>query len=206
MSEKCANLLAEERASNISDAWKMGAFVILFVGLSAVFVTYIFDQDLDYLDALYFCVVSFTTVGYGDIAPAGGAGRIFTMVFMLLSFFVLLPMFGLLSSLPFNLQQIKLRGHVFDQFGTSLTRQAFEEFLQDELLLALRRDRSEESIRHITRCEFVLWNLVQAHLVDPQYVAVISSKLKKRQYFQSQNNFVRNLIIPCFFVKTFGFQ
>lgn len=36
-----------------------------------------------WLDALYFSVATIATVGYGDLAPATDAGKVFTIVFML---------------------------------------------------------------------------------------------------------------------------
>ena len=36
------------------------------------------------LDALYFSVITLATVGYGDLVPRTAAGKIFTMVYLLL--------------------------------------------------------------------------------------------------------------------------
>jgi len=40
-------------------------------------------EDFDWLDSVYFSVVSLTTVGYGDITPVTDAGKIFTMFYLL---------------------------------------------------------------------------------------------------------------------------
>lgn len=36
-----------------------------------------------YIDALYFSVVTLTTVGYGDLTPSTDAGKLFTVVYIL---------------------------------------------------------------------------------------------------------------------------
>lgn len=38
-----------------------------------------------FIDALYFCVVSMATVGYGDFAPLTTMGKIFTMAYLILA-------------------------------------------------------------------------------------------------------------------------
>lgn len=37
-----------------------------------------------WLDAIYFCVITLTTIGYGDIIPQTDAGKIFNMVYILI--------------------------------------------------------------------------------------------------------------------------
>ena len=52
-------------------------------------------EQLSYLDALYFSVMTLTTVGYGDIHPVTPIGKIFTMGYVLLGI-------GIISALIVN--------------------------------------------------------------------------------------------------------
>ena len=55
------------------------AIAATMVGVGTIF--YRFVEDLRWLDSLYFCVITLTTIGYGDISPATTAGKVFTMVY-----------------------------------------------------------------------------------------------------------------------------
>jgi len=53
---------------------------LLFIGT----VFYVRTEGWSVLDALYFCVATLATVGYGDFAPRTSVGKVFTIVYILI--------------------------------------------------------------------------------------------------------------------------
>lgn len=54
---------------------------VLIVAIGVVF--YQFVEGWSFIDALFFCVVTLTTVGYGNIVPVTTAGKLFTTFYIL---------------------------------------------------------------------------------------------------------------------------
>ena len=57
-------------------------FSVLLIILLYIVGTYIYHhiEGWNYLDALYFQTITFTTVGYGDLVPKTEIGKLFTMI------------------------------------------------------------------------------------------------------------------------------
>ena len=55
-------------------------WVILVIAIGTVFYARV--EHWRVLDALYFTIITLTTVGYGDLAPKTDAGKIFTIVYI----------------------------------------------------------------------------------------------------------------------------
>ena len=66
--------------------WAAG---MLVVGV----VIYHWLEGWSYLDALYFCVVSLATVGYGDFTPTTPLARLFTIIYLINGIGILLALF-----------------------------------------------------------------------------------------------------------------
>jgi hypothetical protein len=63
-------------------------FRALFVVFSALIamgtIFYMRFEGWSFVDAVYFCVVTLATVGYGDLHPRTTGGKIFTIAFLLI--------------------------------------------------------------------------------------------------------------------------
>lgn len=60
--------------------------VILSIGT----ITYHYLEGWEWLDALYFSVITLTTIGYGDFSPQTDAGKLFTLLYILIGLGIIL--------------------------------------------------------------------------------------------------------------------
>lgn len=76
------------------------------------------DEDLSFIDGLYFSIVTISTVGYGDIEPESAQFRVFTIVYILVGcgyIFVLLSQLLQNSIESFRQRALALVGRLFDK-------------------------------------------------------------------------------------------
>ena len=64
-------------------------------------------EDWTIIEALYFCIVTLTTVGYGDLSPTTAGTQIFTIIYILTGFGVLV---ALLTSVAQQYLRLKAEG------------------------------------------------------------------------------------------------
>ncbi|MDD5154798.1 MAG: NAD-binding protein, partial [Desulfovibrionales bacterium] len=80
-------------------------FVIAF-GTSG----YMLIEKWDFLDALYMTVITLTTVGYGEVRPLGGSGRVFTICLLIMGVGFVFYMFGTITQIMVEGQFRRLLG------------------------------------------------------------------------------------------------
>lgn len=65
------------------------ALVVLVIGT----LVYHWLEGWSYLDALYFCVISLATIGYGDLTPTTPEAKMFTIIYVINGIAILLALF-----------------------------------------------------------------------------------------------------------------
>ena len=61
---------------------------MLVLGFGSVVYRYL--EGWNWLDSIYFSVITLTTIGYGDIAPKTDAGKLFTIFYILIGLGIIL--------------------------------------------------------------------------------------------------------------------
>lgn len=51
-------------------------------------------ESLDFIDSLYFSVISLTTIGFGDITPQTTEGKIFVMIYVVFGIAIIAGLFN----------------------------------------------------------------------------------------------------------------
>lgn len=72
----------DQEYKKIITAFRMATIAALLI-LAIGMVFYHYVQDLSWVDALYFCVVTLTTIGYGDITPVTDVEKLFTVGYIM---------------------------------------------------------------------------------------------------------------------------
>jgi voltage-gated potassium channel len=74
-------------------------------------VGFMIIEDLSFLDALYFTIVTISTVGYGDVAPTATGGKIFSIIIIIIGIGTFLTLLTSLAQWIIQRRQLALHQH-----------------------------------------------------------------------------------------------
>jgi voltage-gated potassium channel Kch len=106
--KKIPDGLSLQDARIIRNRFRILAGVTLVLLALGVFMMH-YLEGMAYLDALYFSVVSLTTVGYGDFTPQTTGGKIFVMLYLIVGI-------GVIAAFITNLVKSVLAKRVIDHY------------------------------------------------------------------------------------------
>ena len=95
-----------------------------------------FDADLSPTQALYFSIVTVTTVSYGDYTPQSDAARGFMALFALFGPVLLARALAAIATFPLERRRVLQQQRVLEQYGGELDANELED-LQKTLLESL---------------------------------------------------------------------
>jgi len=104
---------AEKEHRKIQRNFQATAFLALIV-LSGGAVFYHYVESLKWLDAFYFCTITLTTVGYGDIVPKTDAGKLFTIFYVLAGIAIIATFANLLLKNSYSRRQLRNKRHLMN--------------------------------------------------------------------------------------------
>ncbi len=91
-------LTAKRLLSGIFHAFKLKNFQVLFFLIVLMLISgtlfYSKEEGLSIMDALYYCVVTLSTVGHPSFEPQTSLGKIFTMIYIIVGTGLFLGMMG----------------------------------------------------------------------------------------------------------------
>ena len=74
------------------------ALILWLIGLLLIgMIFYHFAEGWSWLDSLYFCVITLSTVGYGDLDPTTPESKVFTMIYIFLGLSVFVSFVNMLA-------------------------------------------------------------------------------------------------------------
>ncbi|MBI5393413.1 two pore domain potassium channel family protein [Candidatus Woesearchaeota archaeon] len=117
--------LVKQFFESIGRALRNHEFMVLFflviITLTTGTIFYHRVEDWRYLDSLYYCVITLMTVGYGDFTPKTDAGKIFTIIFLLVGAGIILGFVNVIAEHARNSNRInnivRKKEELFDALG-----------------------------------------------------------------------------------------
>jgi len=118
-------------------------------------------ENWDWISALYFCVVTATSVGYGDVVPMKSVSKLVTVVFIFAAFFHMAHAFAMLYQLPISFIREGRLSQCMLRHGAGLKAEQLQTILKSKMRMLARCGRHPvEDPLSVSRAEFALMHLV----------------------------------------------
>jgi len=137
-------------------------------------VMMLLERDWSTSDAFYFCMITVTTVGYGDLLPTNSSAKLFVTFYILFGFSVLAQSLSAVGAVPFRIRQLRKVERSLSLLKESLDEKQLASVCSCREVTKIR-SRSQiaksQNAPYIDRSEFVLWQLLKqdkVQMVDVQ--------------------------------------
>jgi hypothetical protein len=99
--------LGDDGTRSKSSARVWGATLALLVYFTIGVIVYVYGEEFTFVDSLWFCVATITTVGYGDVKPKTDAGKLFTAFYVLVGYILVGVAVGMITAYVVDQQALK---------------------------------------------------------------------------------------------------
>jgi len=123
-----------------------------------------FQEDWSFSDAFYFCCVTMTTVGYGDLVPTNDGAKVFVTVYILFAFGVLASIMSEVGAIPFRIEELRKIDKCLSLLGDSLDSDELAALSTAEEIVKIRNEKQladAEEDPFVSRAEFAIWQLIK---------------------------------------------
>jgi len=123
-----------------------------------------FQDDWSFSDAFYFCCVTMTTVGYGDLVPTNDGAKVFVTVYILFAFGVLASIMSEVGAIPFRIEELRKIDKCLSLLGDSLDSEELAALCKAEEIVKIRNEQQLAEAQeepHVSRAEFAIWQLIK---------------------------------------------
>lgn len=100
------NISLVKEHAKIQRSFRVAAAASLGVLVGGAWFYHVVEK-FTWLDSFYFCTITLTTIGYGDIVPTTSAGKLFTIFYVLVGIGIIATFANLLIKNAFLRRQLK---------------------------------------------------------------------------------------------------
>jgi len=141
----------------------------ILINLAVGSASMMYLEGWEFPDAFYFCCVTMTTVGYGDLEAKSSASKTFVIFFILVSFGILAAAISSVGGLPMEKRRLRNISKVLHQFGASIDLEEIKAMCSSEEIQQLRTAKMVAlgpGKPYVDRSEFVIWQLIKQGKLD----------------------------------------